>query len=131
MPAKAVYPPNPAPATVEEFIAGRTGSAISINDRLDQYNTALYSNEKYRRLLDGTCDAHCVEGSMVGDDYELAALIRTAAKEAKDDIVGNLNKATIVHSLRIVLRRYKQGRKQRRYIVRGESVPRDDDNGDE
>ena len=87
----------------------------------------LVENDKYRALLRATYDAQAVEGSLAADNILAAMMIREKAKEICSTEVANEKLAIINMALGVVLRRYKQSRKQRRNIVGGEQVPTEND----
>ena len=95
----------------------------TLNDRVEQYHLQLCENAEYQAFLDATSDEDTVEGSQAADNLEAASMIRKAALDAGDTIVGRKKKVTIVIALNVVLRRYRISRKERRSRIGGESYP--------
>ena len=111
-------------------------SAPTLNDLVEALHMELVDSEgelgeRYNEFLNATRDSQAVEGSLSYDDAMAAAMIRTLAKE-KNNPVANEKLAVIAQSLRVVLKRYGEGRKDRRYRVGGKTVQADSNgNGDE
>jgi len=82
-----------------------------------------WEDKTFNRFLDGVYDSMTVEGSMEIDDVMAAQMIRDAAKKSGNDELAEHKLDTIVHAMRVVLRRYGQGRKERREMMGGEVVP--------
>ena len=107
----------------------------SMNDLVQVVFAELYSeSQEFRDLLQAVWPEEAVEGNLLLDDGDAAGMIRVKAKESTDaevrEKVGKSNKATLVHNLRVVMRRYKIGRYQRRYMLEGQEVepgPEDDE----
>ena len=74
-------------------------------------------------IVDAVYDSEAVEGSMEADDFMATQMIRDAAKKSGNDELAGKNLDTIKHAMRVVLRRYGQGRKERREMMGGEVVP--------
>jgi hypothetical protein len=68
----------------------------------------------HRELFASSLPLTPVEGSIMADEIMAASMIRDRARVMGIDEVGNADLATINLALRVVLRRYKASRKQRR-----------------
>ena len=88
-------------------------SRPTINDMVEYHHLKLLPDENYTRLFDAIYNEQAVEGSLVSDDHEAARMIRDSALR-DDSPLGREKLATIVKSLRVVLRRYEMARNQRR-----------------
>jgi len=98
----------------------------SLNDLVeDIHKTLVEEDPKYRAYLRAVYDAHAVEGSLSADNTMAAMLIRAKAEHLGSE-VANEKLAIINLALNVVLRRYKASRKQRRDMMHGEVVPRDE-----
>jgi hypothetical protein len=99
----------------------------SMNDLVQVVFAELYSeSQEFRDLLQAVWPEEAVEGNLLLDDGDAAGMMRVKARESTDaevrEKVGKVNKATLIHNLRVVMRRYKLGRLQRRYLLEGEEV---------
>jgi hypothetical protein len=128
---------HPAPRTIAALDAGLViKPRLNLNDRVQELYRKLTEDpneetrEKFLRLTDGVVDSQCLEGSCTADDYSVAVMIRQKAVEMDVPEVVGQNLTTLVHTLRVVMRRYGLGRKQRRFTVGGTFVPADENNGD-
>jgi hypothetical protein len=134
MDKKVVFTPPPLPATLAEWDAARdVKSSLTLNDRVEtQHRYLSASDPNYPKYLWAVFDEQAVEGSLTDDDHEAARRIRelSETKEHADPVIAGEKIASIKKSLRIVLRRYHQGRKERKNMVGGQIVP-DDDNSNE
>jgi len=126
-PLRHVPEPPPVPANIDDWTryikAERT-----LNDLVEDIHRQLVpESERYRKLLHAVTDGQAVEGDLSIDDALAAIMIRDKAiaidSEIKDEKLGPIKLA-----LRVVLRRYKMSRKQRRNMVGGEVVPPDNGN---
>lgn len=114
--------PQPLPATTEAFLAHRKmREKRTVNDRVEDVHLRLINNETYRDLLFAIFDEQAIEASMEIDDVLAAKMIRDDAVRAGDYELGREKLATIVKSLRVVLRRYRFSRNERRAQV-GDTV---------
>lgn len=114
----------PLPATISGW-ERKTKTHRTLNDQVEELHRSIYdSNERYRALLEAIYDEQAIEGSLSADHIMAAQILRTAA-EKRNSAVAKEKLATIGKCLNIVLRRYGQGRKERRYMVGGEIVPPD------
>jgi hypothetical protein len=103
------------PANISDW-ERKVNTARTLNDQVEMYHRRLVnSSPEYRAFLRAVWDEDTVEGKQILDDNEAARLIRIAAREAEDDFVGERNLATLIKALRVVVRRYGQSRKERRY----------------
>jgi predicted subunit of tRNA(5-methylaminomethyl-2-thiouridylate) methyltransferase len=122
--------PVALPVTTEDLLAARKAqSQRTLNDYVEEAYIALWPNEEFRRLLEAVYNEDAVEGSCDDDDHEAAKMIRDFAR--KDDRIPYLMDkkiATIIKSLRVVMRRYGFGRKERAQTVGGEVVHMNNDN---
>jgi transposase len=129
--------PIPLPATPNEWEAARKiKRERTLNDHVDDIHMALQASPdevlrvKYNTYLDAVYDEDAVEGSMVADDFEAAAIIRKFAGDQTDDkgnvrdpYVASKKLATLVKALRVVLNRYKASRDHRRITLDGTETP--------
>jgi hypothetical protein len=95
----------------------------TINDLVEDQVVKLWEDKTFSRYVDGVYDSMTVEGSMDIDDVMAAQMIRDAAKKSGSDELAEQKLDTMVHAMRVVLRRYGQGRKERREMMGGEVVP--------
>lgn len=115
--------PQQLPATTEAFLAHRKmKERRTINDRVEDAHLKLINNETYRALLFAIFDEQAIEASMEIDDVLAAKMIRDQAADLHDEELAAEKLATIVKSLRVVLRRYGFSRKERREQVGGVTV---------
>lgn len=103
---------------------------ITLNDMVEEVHLTLLGDERYQAYLDATYDEQAVEGSLTYDDAMAAEMIRVKANDMEKAYLASQKLATIAKALRIVLKRYNEGRKQRRYRVHGEQVPADEGNSE-
>ena len=102
------------PATRQELLDSRPlKSRPTIIDIVDPIVVALWEKSEFQSLVDAVVDSAAVEGSLEIDDTLAAQMIRDYAIEHEVKDVRSQNLATLRHALRLVLRRYTQGRKQR------------------
>lgn len=131
--------PPALPLTKKAMLEQRKRPIISsINDEMDTVHLSLMDEgdandktslaAKYIKLLDAVYNSQAVEGSLTGDDYAAAWMIREYARDNKYPLLMEAKLDTIVHALRVVMNRYNIGRKYRRHMVSGEYVRDDDDN---
>jgi hypothetical protein len=114
----------PLPTSRAALIAQRkTPIERTLNDRVEQYHLDLWDDKQYRRFLDATSDEDTAEGSLAADNLEAANMIRMAALNTKDEILGEKKKATIVKALNVVLRRYRISRQERATRLGDENYP--------
>ena len=121
--------PAPLPQTTEELLANRKMQReATLNDHVDAIHVRLWSDRKYRQLLEAVYDEDATEGSLSYDNYQAAEMIRDFARKDKaDPYLTDKRLATIVKALGIVLRRYGFSRKERAMTVGGEIVPTNGD----
>jgi hypothetical protein len=116
--------PPPLPTRTEDLLAQRKLKAKrTINDHVEDVIVNLWEDKTFMKLLDGVYDSMTVEGSMDVDDVMAANMIRQEAKKNNKDELANQKLDAIVRAMRVVLRRYGQGRKERRDTMGGEVVP--------
>jgi hypothetical protein len=117
---------TPLPVTREALEAARMLKARpTILDLIEPIVLALWEDEDFRRFVDAIVDSDAIEGSMEYDDVRAAEMIRDHARANNHTDIGGKNLKTLVHALRLVLKRYGQGRKQRGSIIGGETVMAD------
>lgn len=120
--------PPPLPATVDEFRAKRKSPPRqNLNDIVEEYHLALFEDEEYNKLLYAVYDEQAVEGSLSADNIMAARVLRQRAEELGNEFLKKEKLATISKCLGVVLRRYNESRKERRYTVHGEVVPPPDE----
>src|SRR5262245_6240612 len=116
--------PPPLPTTTQDLLASRKLKARrTINDLVEDQVVKLWEDKTFSRYVDGVYDSMTVEVSMYSDDVMAAQMIRDAAKKSGSDELADQKLDTIVHAMRVVLRRYGQGRKERREMMGGEVMP--------
>jgi hypothetical protein len=116
--------PPPLPITTRDLLASRKLKARrTINDLVEDVTVKLWEDRTFMRYVDGVYDSMAVEGSMEIDDVMAALMIRDTAKKSGNDELAMQKLDSIVHAMRVVLRRYGQGRKERREMMGGEIVP--------
>lgn len=139
------------PKTPAEWDAARAiKHERTLNDHVEDIHLAISANEKlhskYERLLDAVYDEDAVEGSLSTDNILAATMIRDFASEgaeitededdgsrhvgpgARDHYVATKKLATLVKSLNVVLRRYKNSRAERARRV-GDDIVGGESNG--
>ena len=110
---------RPLPKTVADLIAGRKGKfERTLNDHVEEVYLRLWENPEFKKLLEGTVDSDCVEGSETCDDHEAAKMIRDYFGESGSPLASK-NIHTLKLSLRVIMRRYSTSRKERRDALRG------------
>jgi hypothetical protein len=96
-------------------------STGSLNDHAEVVFLELYSEEKFKRLLQAVWPEESVNGTLDLDDVEAATMIQErAASSISETIrrrVGEADRKAIVHALRVVMRRYGISRAQRRHTL--------------
>ncbi len=114
----------PLPATVSDLVSRKTMQPRrTLNDYVDDIHLSLWEkNRDYMRLLDAVSDEDAVEGSLSIDNAKAAEIIRDHAVKNGVNYVAEKKLATIVRSLNVVLRRYHMTRKERAYLIGGETV---------
>jgi hypothetical protein len=116
--------PPPLPTTSQEWREHRKLKARrTINDLVEDIVVRLWEDKDFLKFVDAVYDSDTVEGSMDIDDMMAAMMIRDLAKETGNDELAEKKLDVIVHAMRVVLRRYGQGRKERRDMMGGEIVP--------
>jgi hypothetical protein len=114
------------PARIEDW-ERKLKTGRTLNDLVEDIHRILVNESlRYRTLLDAVYDEDAVEGSLSADNILAAGEIREKAKTMTGNEVAGKKLATIAKALNIVLRRYKQSRKERRNMVGGEIIPSDD-----
>jgi hypothetical protein len=123
MNVNALHPrPERLPEKTEEFAALRAlKTHRTLNDQVEEIAIVLWTDERFRRLLDAVWDEDAVEGSLAADNIVAAQMIRERGKKIESEI-GHKKLATIAKALGIVLRRYESSRRERRNRVHGEQV---------
>ena len=128
---------RPVPRSSVAFLAARKLKAKrTLNDLVEDQHLKLVDDqtlfnddgiektlgEKYAEYLDAVYDEQAIEGSIVADNIYAAGMIRDAAKRDSNLELGRQKVATIAKALNVVMRRYGQGRNERRWTVGGEVV---------
>jgi hypothetical protein len=112
------------PVSVEDLLARKTMRAMTLNDYTDQCHVALWraGDQKYMKLLDAVTNSDAVEGNIKIDDMLAAMRLREYAVQHQIEYLQGKKLDAIVKSLKVVLRRYHIGRKERAVMVGGEIV---------
>jgi len=83
-------------------------SPKNLHDRMQEYYEDFYEDDEFYALVNGiTGNDDTVEGSVSADLYTAVRMIREKSRENKDHIIGNKKLATLVKSLKVVMRRYE------------------------
>jgi hypothetical protein len=115
----------PLPLSRENWIRA-TKLGRTINDYVEEIHFLLITKPEYIELLDAIYDAQAVEGSKKADDLFAAKMIRDKAKSLDGNhALVKENATSIAKALRVVLKRFGQGREQRRDRVATQTVPDD------
>jgi hypothetical protein len=85
----------------------------SINDLVEDIVVKLWEDEEFQKLVDAIYDSDSVHGSMADDDVMAALMIKEVAKKNGPEEVAEKNIHTIKLAMRVVLRRFTQGRSER------------------
>jgi len=105
---------SPLPTTRSALEASRVlKRRPTILDLIEPIVIALWEDENFTKLVDAVVDSDSVEGSTDADDQEAARMIREYAKSNRHPEVAKRNLKTLTHALRLVLKRFGQGRAQR------------------
>jgi hypothetical protein len=116
--------PSPLPVTQADLLSQKDmKGGLTLNDYTETCFFALWVEPDFRRLLEAVYDEDAVHGSLAIDDYKAAEMIQQHALGHDIPVVGVKKLATIVKSMRVVARRYHQGRIERRQTVGGQIVP--------
>jgi hypothetical protein len=116
--------PPPLPTTTQDLLASRKLKARrTINDLVEDVVVRVWEDKAFMKFVDAVYDSDTVEGSMDIDDTMAAMMIRDVAKKTGNDELAEKKLDVIVRAMRVVLRRYGQGRKERREMMGGEVVP--------
>jgi hypothetical protein len=89
----------------------------------------LWDDDTYYRLLEAVDDSAAMEGSTVVDDILAAQMLKQLAASEGNSFVASTPLASLVLSLRVVLRRYELSRKERRMKVGDVAVKGNGDTG--
>lgn len=113
---------TPLPKTTQDLIDQRRHPfAKSFNDYVDEIFVKHWEDCDFMRFIEGTSDSDCVEGSISCDDHEAATRLREYARKEKSHF-GSKNIHVWKLALKLVMRRCKVARKERRLTVHGEVV---------
>lgn len=119
--------PSPLPTKIDDWDR-KVKIDRTLNDYVEELHRGAWDeDESYRKFLEAVWDSDAVEGSLAGDNWEAATILRTRAQALPGNPVATKKKDTIVKALGVVLRRYEFSRKERRHTVKGEVVPNDQD----
>jgi len=125
--------PAPLPERIEEW-QRFLKQERTLNDLVEDIHRMLVGDEEdgpaYRALLRAVYDEQAVEGSLATDNTFAAIMIRDKARQLESHELADQKAATISKALNIVMRRYHSSRKERRYMLEGEVVPPEHNNGD-
>lgn len=94
----------------------------TFNDHVELIHFRLIDDAGYRRYLSADCNAQAIEGSLDTDDIMAAKMIRDKAKEICNLEVGEAQLTAIAKALRVVVRRYRLSRKERRELTKVQST---------
>jgi hypothetical protein len=107
-------PASALPATREQLLAQRTLKRPStLLEQVDVIHVELWSDSKYRALLEAVWNEHAVEGSLIDDSVSAAQMIREYARKKGIESVTEAKLHDIRRALNGVRRRYGLGRSQR------------------
>lgn len=113
----------PLPEKIEDW-QRKIKAERTLNDLVEELHRMVWdSDPKYRQFLRAVYDEQAVEGSLAADNTLAAMILRDKAEKMDGNEVKNEKLATINKALGVVLRRYGQGRKERRNMLGGEIVP--------
>jgi len=114
------------PATRQDLVNSRLlKHTRTILDHVEDMVIVLWDTPEFKSLCDAIFPSQTKEGSFILDDGQAAVMIRNLAKERDVPELMDQKLDAIVHALRIVLKRYGQGRKQRR----GDESPQSEGGG--
>ena len=85
----------------------------SINDLVEDIVVRLWEDDEFQKLVDAIYDFDSVHGSMADDDVMAALMIKDVAQKSGPEEVAGKNIHTIKLAMRVVLRRFTQGRSER------------------
>lgn len=106
--------PVPLPATREDFLAQyRLKRRRTINDYVEDVVIRIWDDENFTKHIDAIYESQAVEGSLDDDDTMAALIIREFARNNNLPVVANSKIHTVKLAMRVVLKRYGQGRHQR------------------
>lgn len=103
----------PLPVSLQRYLLAQR----TINDLVEDAFIALDrsdQSEKFRSYLTALYPEHAVEGSPAADDLEAANMIREWAKAHEVTELAGEKKTIIVKALKVVMRRYRISRAERR-----------------
>jgi hypothetical protein len=112
----------PLPKTVFDLMNQRKGRfETTLNDKVEEIYLKLWEDSTFKRLLEGTNDSECVEGSESCDDHEAASMIRDHLRK-ENHVFGVKPLHSFKLALKVVMRRYRTSRKERRLTLGGQIV---------
>jgi len=113
---------TPLPKTVYDLMNQRKGRfEQTLNMVVEAAYLKLWENKEFTRLLEGTNDSECVEGSESCDDHEAAKMIRDQVR-IENSHFGSRPLHSFKLALRVVMRRYRTSRKERRLTLGGQII---------
>jgi hypothetical protein len=118
----------PLPVSLQRYLQAQR----TINDLVEDAFIGLDrsdENEKFRSYLTALYPEHAVEGSLPADDFEAAHMIREWAKTHESMELADEKIATVVKALKVVMRRYRISRPERREQRHGIPPVSDGDQG--
>lgn len=105
---------KPIPRTSQGLLAQRMmKKTVNLHDQVEQIITDLIPDDIFFALIDAVYPEQSIEGSLTADDHEAARMIRDYAKDNGYPVVRHQKIQTLIRSLKVVLRRYDLGRRQR------------------
>ena len=105
----------PLPDNALDFALAYTLKRTStLNDQVEQLVRKLIADAEFRKFIDAVSDEDSQEGKMYLDDVAAAMMLRAFAKDNGEPVlVMDAKLATLIRSLKVVLRRFNAGRDQR------------------
>ena len=115
----------PIARTADEYLAKRKlKNKRTLNDEVETVHLALAENEEYQAYREAFYDSAAVEGSLSIDDTLAAEMIREKSKDMEIVVVAKQNLATLVKTMRVVLRRFGESREELAIGCMAKSCPR-------
>lgn len=114
------------PDTVKGYLdCYRLQRRPTLADRVHPLVIKLWPNVEFRKLLDAVDNENAVYGRTFLDEFEAAKMIQQLARQEGDEEVASAKLYDIMKALRVELRRYDQGRNQRKMRAIPEGAPAD------
>lgn len=103
------------PKTVSALMDQQKNKTLkTLHDQVTVIYLSLYETKEFQELLEAVYNEQSVEGTMAIDDVEAARMLRDYAESEGNGYVARQKLGTLVRSLRVVMRRYRVGREERR-----------------